>query len=194
MRDQILAVASSLFGHHGYEKTSMKAIAEKAKMTPAGMYYYFDNKQALLYECLEQAVVGLTDECANAIAVGKSPTDKLRRFVVAHITYQLDRIADVATVYTRWVYASRSKSTHLNSSQQSKLRKLEASHFNNLSKILTDGSERGDFNIDSPTLTGFAIIGMCEHVLTWARKSGSLSTRQIGEKFADYAIRIAGGG
>ena len=170
----------------------MKAIAEQANMTPAGMYYYFENKQALLYACLEQAIVGLTEECSRAEPESRTQIDALRSFVKTHITYQLDRIASVATVYTRWVYASKGKSNHLKSSQQRKLRGLERIHLNNLREILTVGCVAGDFDVDDVTLTSFAIIGMCEHVLTWAATPGELSSQEIGDRFADYAVRLVG--
>lgn len=47
-RKRILAVALDLFSRHGFEATSVKAIAEQCAMSDAGLYYYFRSKREIL--------------------------------------------------------------------------------------------------------------------------------------------------
>jgi AcrR family transcriptional regulator len=47
-RERILAAALDLFAEHGYDKTSLREIAERVKVTKAALYYYFPSKQEIL--------------------------------------------------------------------------------------------------------------------------------------------------
>jgi AcrR family transcriptional regulator len=47
-RDRILESALDLFSEHGYDKTSLREIADQVKVTKAALYYYFPSKQEIL--------------------------------------------------------------------------------------------------------------------------------------------------
>jgi AcrR family transcriptional regulator len=47
-RDRILEAALDLFSEHGYDKTSLREIADQVKVTKAALYYYFPSKQEIL--------------------------------------------------------------------------------------------------------------------------------------------------
>jgi len=52
-RDAIRGVAIELFAQHGYERTSLREIAERLGMTKAALYYHYPSKQALLLAIIE---------------------------------------------------------------------------------------------------------------------------------------------
>ena len=45
--EQIIRIATRLFARRGYEGTSLRDIADEAKITKAALYYHFPNKEAL---------------------------------------------------------------------------------------------------------------------------------------------------
>jgi AcrR family transcriptional regulator len=49
-RERILDVAQDLFTLHGYDKTSLRDIAERLEITKAALYYYFERKEDILLE------------------------------------------------------------------------------------------------------------------------------------------------
>ncbi|MGH2871299.1 MAG: TetR/AcrR family transcriptional regulator [Solirubrobacteraceae bacterium] len=49
-RERILDVAQELFTRHGYDKTSLRHIAERLEITKAALYYYFERKEDILLE------------------------------------------------------------------------------------------------------------------------------------------------
>jgi AcrR family transcriptional regulator len=49
-RERILDVALELFNEQGYEKTSLREIAERLGVTKAALYYHFERKEDLLLE------------------------------------------------------------------------------------------------------------------------------------------------
>src|ERR1700685_664601 len=49
-RERILDIALELFAEQGYEKTSLRDIAERLGTTKAALYYHFERKQDILLE------------------------------------------------------------------------------------------------------------------------------------------------
>ena len=49
-RERILTVAQELFIEQGYDKTSLRDIAERLSITKAALYYYFRRKEDILVE------------------------------------------------------------------------------------------------------------------------------------------------
>jgi AcrR family transcriptional regulator len=52
-RGAIRDVALDLFSRHGYQKTSLREIAERLGITKAALYYHYPSKQALLLAIIE---------------------------------------------------------------------------------------------------------------------------------------------
>jgi len=49
-RERILEAAREMFVQHGYEATTMRAIADRIEYTPTAIYHHFRSKEALLTE------------------------------------------------------------------------------------------------------------------------------------------------
>jgi AcrR family transcriptional regulator len=47
-RERIQATALELFAEHGYEKTSLREIAERLHVTKAALYYHFNSKEDIV--------------------------------------------------------------------------------------------------------------------------------------------------
>ena len=52
MRRKIVDVAKDLFIHEGFEKTSIRQIAEKIEYSPATIYLYFKDKTEIFQEIM----------------------------------------------------------------------------------------------------------------------------------------------
>jgi AcrR family transcriptional regulator len=55
-RQRILDVALELFAEQGYQKTSLREIAERLDVTKAALYYHFASKEALLAGIVDSLV------------------------------------------------------------------------------------------------------------------------------------------
>ena len=47
--DQVVTAAARMIARDGFEKASIRAIAETANLSQAGLYHYFRGKEHLLY-------------------------------------------------------------------------------------------------------------------------------------------------
>ena len=63
-RQRIQDVALELFAEQGYEKTSLREIAERLEVTKAALYYHFKTKEEILvsiFDDLSQPIVELIE-------------------------------------------------------------------------------------------------------------------------------------
>ncbi len=83
MRERILDAAIELFLKEGYEKTSIRQIADAIEYSPATIYLYFKDKDELFFEIHHRGFELLFGQMAAAAAV----TDPLERLKAIGGTY-----------------------------------------------------------------------------------------------------------
>lgn len=82
-KEIIIREAARLFSEKGYERTSMRAIAEAAGVSKPAIYYYFSNKDELFESMLELAASHITDTMVAIRDSTLTPTEKLN-FIAMH--------------------------------------------------------------------------------------------------------------
>jgi AcrR family transcriptional regulator len=60
-RERIQAVAVELFAEHGYDKTSLREIAERLGVTKAALYYHFNTKEDIVVSLFEDFIAGIDE-------------------------------------------------------------------------------------------------------------------------------------
>jgi AcrR family transcriptional regulator len=86
-RRKILTAALTLFRTQGFEKTTMREVAQRAGVATGAAYYYFDSKDALVLAFYEQAAEELGPLARTAAESAKGLAAKLRDVIVAKIGY-----------------------------------------------------------------------------------------------------------
>lgn len=67
-RKELLATARGLFAEHGFEKTTLDLVAERAGVTKGALYHHFKNKRELFQAVFEMLEQELCDEVIVAAA------------------------------------------------------------------------------------------------------------------------------
>ena len=70
-QQEILACAKELFGQYGYDKVSMREIAERAGISVGNLTYYYNRKENLMLAVLKQ----ITDRMQDTACVPASAAD-----------------------------------------------------------------------------------------------------------------------
>jgi AcrR family transcriptional regulator len=89
LRAEILAAAQELFISEGYERVSMRRIAEKIEYSPTTIYLYFRDKSEILTEICEQNFAKLARAMERIEAKGLDPVEGLREGCRAYIRFGL---------------------------------------------------------------------------------------------------------
>lgn len=81
-REQLLGIATDLFSRQGIQATSLRAIAERAGVTPALLNYYFGGKDGLVEAMLEERFLPLVAQTAAALQqAGDEPLELATTFI-----------------------------------------------------------------------------------------------------------------
>ena len=89
-RREILDSARDLFIDVGYEKFSMRRLAEKIEYSPTTIYHYFKNKEDLLFAICEEVAEQFLAAMRNLRMVQSKPYEALRQAMLYLVEFAFD--------------------------------------------------------------------------------------------------------
>lgn len=85
----ILSHAANVFCEKGYEAASVRDLARASGMSMAGMYYYFESKERLLYLIQKHAFTTILERLRERLEATSDPEQGIRAFIFNHLEYAL---------------------------------------------------------------------------------------------------------
>lgn len=86
MRKLIISAAMEMFVKDGFDKTSIRNIADKIEYSPATIYLYYKDKDELLYEVQGQAFMELYTAFSRDVTA-TDPLERLKQLLRSYITF-----------------------------------------------------------------------------------------------------------
>ncbi len=90
MRLKILETAQQIFIEEGFEKASIRAIADRIEYSPATIYLYFKDKNELFFAVHELGFEKLLEEMTKAIEGINDPVEELRQRGFAYMKFAFE--------------------------------------------------------------------------------------------------------
>ncbi len=144
-QEKILNAAEKLFAESGYNGTTTRAIAKKAKVNIAMLSYYFGGKEQLLHAVIERFSENLGSVFDQIERETADPVDRMIRWMEAYVEYIFENPNHARIVY-------RHVSVSQNPDDITKL----VNEFNKIRNIvlevIEDGIEAGLFHRVDPQL------------------------------------------
>ena len=178
-RTEILKSAAAAFRRRGYHGASVDEIASALNMTKGNLYYYFANKEEILFACHEYSLDKLLALMDEVHADTATPEIKLRRLVLAFVHTILDDLHGTALTLDpealsppllKRVIAKRDQFDH------------------GIRDIIQQGIDQGVFRPGDPKMIEFAMMGAVNWISKWFDPAGTQTSDQIGDAFADYLV------
>lgn len=88
LRQRIIDASLAMFLEEGYEKTSIRNIADRIEYSPATIYLYYKDKDELLYDVQGTAFDRLMEEFTQK-ATSKSPWKRLEQICETYVNFGL---------------------------------------------------------------------------------------------------------
>jgi len=88
---RILDHATGIFCEKGYEGASIRDLSRASGLSLAGLYYYFQSKEELLYLIQKHLFTSVMDVLKENLKTESDPEKRLRIFISNHLTYFLAR-------------------------------------------------------------------------------------------------------
>jgi AcrR family transcriptional regulator len=180
----VLRRSLEAFVEHGYHGTTVRDIARRLNQTVPTIYYYYENKQAVLVALLDESMNDLLSRCARAEAsASDDPVDRLSaliRCITLFVAYrrqlaQLDE--EVRSL------ESRNRPAYIAKRDQ-----LEAM----LVSCIDDGVRQGTFTVDDPHAASRALISMCRGIASWYKSNGALAPEALADVYVRFALGLVG--
>jgi AcrR family transcriptional regulator len=182
---EILRAAAIVFRRRGYAGASVEEIARHLRMTKGNLYYYFRDKEEILYFCHDYSLDILLDLLHEVETAPLPPAGRLRHLVVAFVHMIIDELAgtaltqdlqDLSPAHLRRVVRKRDRFDR------------------GVRRVLQEGMEDGSFARGDAKLLSFAILGAVNYITRWFDPRGAATSQEIGEAFADYLLAGLEGG
>ena len=186
-QEQLIEIAIRLFARKGYEGTSLRDIADQAKITKAALYYHFPNKEALYERIVLESMRALVDSVRNAMAAGSSPAERVRIFMLASADF-LDRSRN------SWIASSNAFWSGSDIDPRGAAVFLRDEYEHLLRDSITEAMGQGQFRVVDPAMAGRMLLSMLNHISRWHSPGGRLTTRQVIDQYLDMAfngLRVA---
>ena len=178
-RIDILKSASAAFRKLGYHGATVEQIAAALQMNKANLYYYFKNKEEILFACHEYSHDRLQELLDETVRSTASAEAKLRRLINAWVHVILDELHGTALLLDLEALSP----PHLRAVI------LRRDKFDRgMRLIIEEGMATGAFASGDPKMVAFAMLGALNWIARWFNPSGPSSSDEIATRFADYLI------
>ncbi len=172
-RFAILRTAAELFNERGFYKTSLNDLAKRLNVTKPSLYYYIKNKDDILLQILNQAVLEFTAAMTLAEDSGLNGLEKLKIFITQY------------TVAMTGVFGKCMVLSGLGPLEPSSRDELTPT-FRLLDTfvrgLLDEGVKDGSIQPCDTKITTFSIFGAMHWLARWYRPGGELSAQEIAER------------
>jgi AcrR family transcriptional regulator len=177
---EICRTAAQIFRDRGFAATSVSDVARALGMTKAGLYHYFDSKEALLLEIMTYGLERVRDEVLLPARAIRDPEERLRQIVLRHGRIATDGRGAVAHL-----------GDEIRSLPPSARRQIEERmrmYFDLLRDTLRELRSQGRLRDIDPTVAAFSLLGMILWLPRWFRQDGRLSQEQVAGELAKVAV------
>ena len=179
-RETILRSVANVLRNSGLSSLTIQDIADELGMTKGNLYYYFKDKQDILYQCHMRSMDISLRALNEAMAADGTPGEKLRILLVGHILGILDDgFGGILQTDLESFWPDQRKH------YVSKRDQLERG----VRSLIEDGVRSGEFECDNVKLAGFAILGAINWIPKWYRPNGPLLAAEIADGMVQYFLR-----
>jgi|SRR5262245_24819135 len=179
-RAEICRAAAQIFRDRGFDATSVSDIARALGLTKAGLYHYFESKEALLFEIMSFGLDRVRDEVVLLVRGVRDPEERLRQLIVRH-----------ARITTRGQGAVAHLGDEIRALPPASRKQLEERmrvYFDLVRDTLAElKSERRLRQVDL-TVAAFSVLGMILWLPRWFRQDGRLTQEQVANEIANIAL------
>lgn len=180
-RDAVLREASMSFNRRGFHGTSLDDVAQRLGVTKAALYYYFDNKQAVLKACFDLAMEEAFANLERAKREGGTGREKLRIVLAGFLEYIIDDLSVSVTMMEEDAL----------SATDMVLVKAERDRFEHeLRNLVREGIKDGSIVPCDPKLAVLTLLGALNWVPRWFKADGQWSTQELSVLMSDLLERM----
>jgi AcrR family transcriptional regulator len=177
-KEEILRTALGAFRERGYHATTVDEIAGRLGLRKAALYYYFPDKEAILYEGhrrLAERVERILEEALRH----ERPIDQLGHAIREHVRLMTEQIEGLSLA---------AEIPALAPAHHAEVLAARDAYERGLRSIIASGVRSGELRPLDPKLAAFVILGAVNWVAHWYRPDGSAPAPELAAHFAEQLL------
>lgn len=171
-RDDVVRIAVGEFNVHGYEATSMGALAKTLGISKSAIYHHIASKEQILQEATGNALDLLEEVLEAAAADSLDSRDRLQRIIVGSTVVLCEKTPEV-TLLLRL-----RGNSEVELAAMERRREVTRSLIEAIADAQGDGYVRSDLR---PGFIGRLIFGMVNSIVNWYDPAGDMSPEEVAE-------------
>ena len=180
-RGQILEKAAQLFCVKGYDSTSMSDIADEVGITKAGLYYFVEGKEHLLYLITDYGLDLLDDMVLQPLKLLEDPEELLDQLIARHVHMVLNRPREVTIILH--------ERTALTGVYREKILQRKKEYIDFVRSVITRLKNEGKTRDLDPTAATFSLLGSLNWIYQWYKVDGALTEKQLVKQLSELFTR-----
>jgi len=179
----ILKAASHVIARDGFEGASVREVAARAKINLSGIYYYFTNKDELLYALQHHTFSTLHDNLVERLESCVVPEDRLRAVIDNHFEFFVENMDDLKVC----VHEMES----LSGKYYREVLEVRRRYYRLVKQTVAENLDRRRHDVDLVTLFMF---GSLNWVYTWYKAEKNVDIGRLSDqlmKIYKQGIRTA---
>ncbi|MFD4352464.1 TetR family transcriptional regulator [Nocardia sp. NPDC058519] len=183
-RARLLEAAIAAFAEKGFNGTTTRDIAAAAGLSPAAVYVHHKSKEELLYLISRSGHEATLDLVLRGVESSGEPATALRNVVRAFAVHHARGHTGARIV--------NYELSALTPEHYAEILDIRHRIDREIRALVERGVAAGVFDTPSPRMAGVALLSLGIDIARWYRDEGDWSPEDIGDAYADMALRIVG--
>jgi AcrR family transcriptional regulator len=175
--------AATLIARQGYGQTSIRDVAAETGFSLAGMYYYFENKEDLLFQIQHRTFASLLEGQERVLVEELEPVAKLRRLIRNHLDHFVCHTAELK-VCTFEMHS-------LGDERYRQIEQLRHRYYNCMATVLGELMAEGDGAPPDPLAVrhhALFVFGMLNWIFMWFDAERDAPVDALGDKMLSLVV------
>jgi AcrR family transcriptional regulator len=183
-RARLLDAAVRAFAERGFHGTTTRDIAAAAGMSPAALYVHHRSKEELLYLISRSGHERTLALVRDGVAGSEDPAEQLvtvvRQFAIDHAR------GHTGARIVNYELAA------LSPEHFEEIRQIRQSIDHEVRRLVESGVAAGVFHVRDAGMAALAVLSLGIDIARWYRDEGTWTPEDIGDHYAELALRIVG--
>jgi AcrR family transcriptional regulator len=184
-RDQVVAAAAELFDSTGYARVTMGDIAQNVGIAKPTLYHYFDSKDDILL-AIHEEFIDLLIAQHDVRRLGGLPPEEVLLEAMGDILQLMETHRGHVRVFFE-------HHRELTPGARAAIRRKRDRYEGAIQALFDEAARTGSFAPQDSRLSALAMFGMCNWAYQWYRPGGTLTPREVAERFWLLLVRGVGG-
>jgi AcrR family transcriptional regulator len=177
---EILTHATDVFCKKGYEGASMRDLSRASGMSLAGMYYYFQSKERLLFLIQKHTFTTIVQRLKERLQGVSDPEQQIRIFILNHLEYFLANQASMKVL--------SHEAEALKNAYASEVAAIKRQYYR-ICVGLLDELKRDRGLQFSTRIAVLSLFGMMNWIYTWHNPRVDANAEQLASDMSDIFLR-----